>query len=128
MWLLIQSLHGILITPSTESCLILQKLNVQKAAKIQKDKTFIQNKELQTVSLDVKHPSNGSSTNHSKRGKDAKKVHVCSDRIKRAEQRLQIGNSFKPLAELEDDDMAISHDIQKPSVMTKIIPILPTDD
>ena len=41
------------------------------------------------------------------------------------EQRLQIGNSFQTLADLEDDDMDISHDIQKPSIKTKITPILP---
>ena len=84
---------------------------VQKAAKKQKDKTSIQNKESQKVSLDFKHPPNGSSSSLPKTEKDTKKVHVCSDRIKKAEQRLQIGNSFQILADLEDD-MDISHDIQ----------------
>ena len=88
---------------------------VQKAAEKQKDKTSIHNKESQKVSLDLKNPSNGSSTSLPKTGKDTKKV----------EQRLQIGNSFQNLTDLEDDDMDISHDIQKPPIKTKITPILP---
>ena len=63
-----------------------------------------------------------------KTGKDTKNIHVYSDRIKMAEQRLQIGNSFQTLADLEDDDMDISHDIQKPPIKTTITPILPPDD
>ena len=100
---------------------------VQKAAKKQKDKT-LQNKESQKVSLDLKKPTNGSSSSLPKTVKDTKKVHVCSDRIKKAEQRLQVGNSFQTLADLEDDDMDISHDIEKPPIKTKITPILPPDD
>ena len=100
---------------------------VQKAAKKQKDKT-LQNKESQKVSLDLKKPTNGSSSSLPKTVKDTKKVHVCSDRIKKAEQRLQIRNSFQTLADLEDDDMDISHDIQKSPIKTKITPILPPDD
>ena len=116
------------MTPSTESCLILQKLKT-KFRKLLK-KTEGQNihpehKIAKGVFGCENNPSNGPRTKLPKRGKDAKKVHVCSDRIKRAEQRLQIGNSFQTLADLKDDDMAISHDIQKPSVKTKIIPILP---
>ena len=101
---------------------------VQKAAKKQKDKTLIQNKESQKESLDLKNPTDGSSTSLPKTVKDTKKVHVCSDRIKKAEQRLQIGNSFQTLTDLEDDDRDISHDIQKPPIKTKITPILPPDD
>ena len=100
---------------------------VQKAAKKQKDKT-LQNKESQKMSLDLKKPTNGSSSSLPKTVKDTKKVHVCSDRIKKAEQRLQVGNSFQTLADLEDDDMDISHDIDKPPIKTKITPILPPDD
>ena len=43
-------------------------------------------------------------------------------------ERLQISNSFQTLADLGDDDMDISHDIQKPPIKTKITPILPPDD
>ena len=80
------------------------------------------------MTLDLTNPTNGSNTSLPKIVKDTKKVHVCSDRIKMAEQRLQIGNSFQTLADLEDDDMDISHNIQKPSIKTKITPILPLDD
>ena len=80
------------------------------------------------MSLDLKSPTNGWSSSLPKTVKDTKKVHVCSDRIKKAEQRLQIGNSFQTLADLEDDDMDISHGIQKPPIKTKITPILLTDD
>ena len=65
--------------------------------------------------LDLKNPPNVLSTSLSKTGKDTKKVHVCSDRIKKAE-RLQIGNIFQTLVDLEDDDMDISHDIQNPPI------------
>ena len=101
---------------------------VQKAKQNQKDKTSIQNKESQRVSLDLTNPPNGSSTSFPKTGKDTNKIHVCSDRIKKAEQRLQVGNIFQTLADLEDDDMDISHDIQKTPIKTKIAPILPADD
>ena len=76
------------------------------------------------MTLDLKRPSNGSRTSLPKTGKDTKKVHVCSDRIKKAEQCLQIGNNFQTLADLEDDDM----DIQMLPIKTKITPILLPDD
>ena len=41
------------------------------------------------------------------------------------EQHLQIGSNFQTLADLEDDDMDISHDIQNPPIKTKITPIHP---
>ena len=62
----------------------------------------------------------------SKQEKTPQKVHVSSDRIKNAEQRLQIGNSFETIADLGDDDMDISYDIQQPPAETNI-PIFPPD-
>ena len=54
----------------------------------------IQNKHSQQESLDLKSPSTGLSTSLLKTEKDTKKVHVCSDQIKKAEHRFQVSNSF----------------------------------
>ena len=77
----------------------------------------------------VEHESPQNSKKKKKKKRKRKKGHVCSNRIKKkAQQRLQIGNSFQTLADLEDDDMDISHDIQKPPIKTNITPILPPVD
>ena len=93
-----------------------------------KDKIVSQNKESQKVSLDLKNLSNWSSTGLPNTGKDTKKVHVCSDRIKKAEQGLQISNNFQNLADLGDNDMDVSDQIQNPPAKTKIIPVLSPED
>ena len=60
----------------------------QRAAKKQKETTAW---ESQTVSLDYKNPQNRSSTSLPKTGKDTKKPHVNSDRLKKVEQQFPIG-------------------------------------
>ena len=57
-------------------------------------------------------------TSTTNRGKDTKKV--ITDRIKKAEERLQIGNGYHTLADLGDDDMDKCHDLQNTPVKLKI--------
>ena len=64
-----------------------------------------------------------------KTGKDTKKTHVSSDRLKKAEQHLPIGNSYQTLADLGEDDMDVCLQTQRPPpAKSKITPILPPDD
>ena len=78
---------------------------LQKADKKQKQKTGSETKETSTVSLDSKNPSSRSSTGLPGTDKDTRKTNATSDRLKKAEQRLQITNSYQTLADLRDEDM-----------------------
>ena len=99
---------------------------LQKAAKKQKQKT--ENKETSTVSLDSKHPSSRSSTGLPGTDKDTRKTNTTSDRLKKAEQRLQISNSYQTLTDLRDEDMDYIQTKRTPPAKTKITPIRPPDD
>ena len=98
----------------------------QRAAKKQKETIA---RESQTVSLEFKNPQNRSSTSLPKTEKDTKKTHVSSDRLKKAEQHLLIGNSYQTLTDLGEDDMDVFSQTQRPPpAKSKITPILPPDD
>ena len=98
----------------------------QTAAKKQKETRAW---ESQRVSLEFKNPQNRSSTSLPKTEKDTKKTHVSSDRLKKAEQHLPIGNSYQTLADLGEDDMDVCLQTQRPPpAKSKITPILPPDD
>ena len=61
------------------------------------------NKESSTVSMDQKNPPSRSSIGLPVTDKDTKKTNVSSDRLEKAEQRLQISNRYQTLADLRDD-------------------------
>ena len=77
--------------------------------------------------LDFKYPSNGLSTSLYPRQERIPKGYYFFRPIK-TEQRLQIRNSFQTLADWKDDDMDVSHQIQKQPAKPKIIRILFPDD
>ena len=117
-----------LVRPNTKKLSDIEKTEkqLQKAAKKQKQKT--ENKETSTVSLDSKHPSSRSSTGLPGKEKDTRKTSTTSDRLKKAEQRLQISNSYQTLTNLRDEDMDYIQTKRTPPAKTKITPIRPPND
>ena len=75
---------------------------LQKAAKKQKQNTGSETKETSTVSLDSKTSSSRSITGLPGTDKDTRKTNTTSDRLQKAEQRLQISNSYQTLTDLRD--------------------------
>ena len=97
---------------------------LQKAAKKQKQKSGSETKETSTVSLDSKYLSSRSSTGLPGTDKDTRKTNTTSDRLKKAEQRLQISNSYQTLTDLRDEDMDYIEK-KNPPAKTKKNPYVP---
>ena len=114
-----QSSHGILVRPNTKNCQMLRKLKNSY-----KKQPRNKNKKLKIKKL----PSSRSSTGLPGTDKDIRKTNTTSDRLKKAEQRLQISNSYQTLTDLRDEDMDYTQTKRTPPAKTKITPIRPPDD
>ena len=118
-----QSSHDILVRPNTKNGQILRRLkNSYKKQPRNKNKKM-KIKKLPQCPWILKIHQAG--TGLPGTDKDTRKTNTTSDRLKKAEQCLQISNSYQTLTDFRDKDMNYIQTKRTPPAKKKITPICP---